>query len=90
MKKRTPRILLFIIAGLILLPIDLYVVMRVADRSYGTLSSAGQRRRYLLHVPEIPTSPNLSPGHHPARVRAVACQPGNCQPVERPGGRRRL
>lgn len=52
MKKRTPRILLFIIAGLILLPIDLYVVMRVADRSYGTLSSAGQRRRYLLHVPQ--------------------------------------
>lgn len=51
MKKRTPSILLVLIAGLILLPLDLVLVLRAADGSYASLVSAGQKRRYLLHVP---------------------------------------
>lgn len=52
MKKRAPRLLLFLIAGLILLPIDLFLVLGAADRTYGTLTSSGEKRRYLLHIPK--------------------------------------
>lgn len=52
MKKKLLRILLILIGVLILLPLGLYLALRIADRTNGALISSGQERRYLLYVPD--------------------------------------
>ncbi len=44
--------LLLMLSALILVPLGLYLTLRVADRTNGSLMSSGQERRYLLYVPE--------------------------------------
>ena len=52
MKKVVTRILLILLSVLIVLPLGLYLSLRIADRTNGSLLSGGQQRRYLLYVPE--------------------------------------